>query len=148
MHLTLEGKGNASPEGGINGDLYIIIDEEQDPNLIRNGNDLIYNLLIPVNTAIEGGEVEIPTVTGRARINIEPGTQPGKILRLRNKGLPEVNSNGSMMGDLLVNVNVFIPRSLNQSEKEIVASMKDKAGFRPTEADRSALDRKYREMLR
>lgn len=148
MHLTLEGKGNAAPKGGIPGDLYVIIDEEEDKNLIRNGNDLIYNLLIPISTAIEGGEVEIPTITGRARIKVEPGTQPGKILRLRNKGLPEVNTGGSVMGDLLVNVNVFIPRTLNDEERKLVSSIKGMQGFKPTESDRAGLDRKYRDMLR
>ncbi len=123
-------------------------DEEEDKNLIRNGNDLIYNLLIPISTAIEGGEVEIPTITGRARIKVEPGTQPGKILRLRNKGLPEVNTGGSVMGDLLVNVNVFIPRTLNDEERKLVSSIKGMQGFKPTESDRAGLDRKYRDMLR
>lgn len=109
---------------------------------------MIYNLLIPISTAIEGGEVEIPTITGRARIKVEPGTQPGKILRLRNKGLPEVNTGGSVMGDLLVNVNVFIPRTLNDEERKLVSSIKGMQGFKPTESDRAGLDRKYRDMLR
>lgn len=145
MHLTLQGKGNAAPRGGIPGDLYVIVCEEEDANLIRNGNDLIYNLLIPINVAIEGGSVEVPTITGRARINIEPGTQPGKILRLRNKGIPGLNGYGK--GDLLVNVNVFIPSSLSEEEKKLVKKMKENAGFVPSEQDRRDVDRKYREML-
>ena len=105
MQMSVNGKGNAAPRGGVNGDLIVVIAEEPDPNLIRNGNDLIYNLLISVPLAIKGGSVEVPTIDGRAKIRIEAGTQPGKMLRLRNKGLPSVNGYGT--GDQLVNVNIF-----------------------------------------
>lgn len=145
MQMTVSGKGNAAPRGGINGDLIVLIAEEEDPNLIRNGNDLIYNLLISIPTAIKGGSVEVPTIEGRAKLKIEPGTQPGKVLRLRNKGLPSVNGYGT--GDLLVNVNVFIPSQKGDAEKELVASMETLESFSPTEAARNEIDRKYREML-
>ncbi len=145
MQLPIRGKGNAAPFGGENGDLYVLFSEVEDPNLIRNGNDLIYNLLIPIQTAIEGGKVEVPTIDGVARITIEAGTQPGKILRLRSKGLPSVQGFGT--GDLLINVNVFIPKNLSNSEKEIVAQMNGKTGFIPSDEDRLVIDRKYRDML-
>lgn len=146
MQMTLEGKGNAAPGGGYNGDLIVLFAEKEDPDLIRNGNDLIYNLLVPVTTAIQGGQVEIPTLDGKARITIEPGTQPGKILRLRNKGLPNVRGYG--VGDLLVNVNVFIPSNLSRDESKIVTQMQEMPGFTPRPEDRLEVDKKYREMLR
>lgn len=145
MQLTVPGKGNAAPAGGVNGNLLVIIQEEEDPNLIRNGNDLIYNLLISVPHAIKGGAVEVPTIGGRARVTIEPGTQPGKILRLRGKGLPEVNGYGR--GDLLVNVNVYIPETLEGGGKELLDQLDTNEGFKPTEAARREIDRKYRDML-
>lgn len=145
MQLTVPNKGNAAPRGGTNGNLLVVIQEEEDPNLIRNGNDLIYNLLISVPHAIKGGTVEVPTVGGRARVNIEPGTQPGKILRLRGKGLPEVNGYGR--GDLLVNVNVYIPETLEEGGKSLVDQLEHNKSFEPTDAARREIDRKYRDML-
>lgn len=145
MQMTLQGKGNAAPHGGVNGDLIVLFSEIEDPNLIRNGNDLIYNLLIPVHVAIQGGKVEVPTIDGVARVSIEPGTQPGKILRLKDKGLPSVRGYGH--GDLLINVNVFIPKTLGKEESELVEKMASKASFMPTPKDRELIDKKYREML-
>ena len=145
MQMTLRGKGNAAPHGGENGDLIVLFSEIEDPNLIRNGNDLIYNLLIPVHIAIQGGKVEVPTIDGVARVSIEPGTQPGKILRLRDKGLPSVRGYGH--GDLLINVNVFIPKTLGKEESELVEKMASKPSFMPTPKDRELIDKKYREML-
>ncbi len=145
MQMTLQGRGNAAPNGGVNGDLIVLFSEIEDPNLIRNGNDLIYNLLIPIHTAIQGGKIEVPTIDGVARVNIEPGTQPGKILRLKNKGLPGVRSYGQ--GDLLINVNVFIPSDLGAAENKLVDEMAMSAKFMPTPDDREAIDKKYREML-
>ncbi len=146
MQLTVQGKGNAAPEGGIPGDLLVVIQEEEDPNLIRNGNDLIYNLLVDIATAALGGAVEVPTISGRARVNIEAGTQSGKILRLRGKGLPDVNGYGK--GDLLINVNVFTPTSLSKEDKALLEQLRKSSSFVPTEEARKELDKKYREMLR
>lgn len=145
MQLTLEGKGNQGERGGYAGDLLILIEEEKDPNFIRNGNDLIYNLLIPVSTAIKGGQVMVPTIEGKAKVKIEPGTQPGKVLRMRDKGLPNLRGYGK--GDLLINVNVFIPSDLSESDMEIVEKIEHSEAFHPTDADRKAVDKKYREML-
>jgi molecular chaperone DnaJ len=129
MQMTVAGKGNAPRRGGIDGDLLVVIDEEEHEDLLREGNDLIYNLFISVPDAITGTNVEVPTVEGQVKIKIEPGTQPGKILRLRGKGLPEVNGYGR--GDLLVNVNVWIPKSLTKEEMKIIEKFRDSDTFTP-----------------
>jgi len=129
MQMTVSGKGNAPRRGGVNGDLLVVIDEEEHPELIREGNDLIYNLFISIPDAILGTNVEVPTVDNNVKIKIEPGTQPGKILRLRGKGLPEVNGYGR--GDLLVNVNVWIPKEMGREELKIIEKFKDAESFRP-----------------
>jgi molecular chaperone DnaJ len=129
MQMTVGGKGNAPRRGGVNGDLLVVIDEEEHPELIREGNDLIYNLFISIPDAVLGTHVEVPTVDNNVKIKIEPGTQPGKILRLRGKGLPEVNGYGR--GDLLVNVNVWIPKNMNKDELKIFEKFKDSESFTP-----------------
>lgn len=132
MTLTLRGQGNAPRHGGVNGDLLIVIQEEKDPDLIRDGNDLIYNLMLDFPTAALGGTAEIPTIGGRARLKIAPGTQPGKVLRLRGKGLPQMNT--SNRGDLLVNVMVYVPESLTDAEKAAIESLKNTPNVVPTES--------------
>jgi molecular chaperone DnaJ len=129
MQMTVAGKGNAARRGGVNGDLLVVIDEEEHPDLIREGNDLIYNLFISVPDALLGSQVEVPTIDNKVKIKIEPGTQPGKILRLRGKGVPEVNGYGR--GDLLVNVNVWIPKNLNREEAKIIEKFKESDTFTP-----------------
>ena len=129
MQMTLSGKGNAARRGGINGDLLVVIEEDEHPELIREGNDLIYNLFISVPDAILGINVEIPTVDNNVKIKIEPGTQPGRILRLRGKGLPEVNGYGR--GDLLVNVNVWIPKNITREESKVIEKLKESESFTP-----------------
>ena len=120
MQLTVNGKGNAGKRNGIPGDLLVVVEEEAHPDLVRDDNDLIYNLLLSVPTAALGGTVEIPTIDGKVKVKIESGTQPGKVLRLRGKGLPSVNSYGynGGTGDLLVNVSVYIPETLSRDEKQ------------------------------
>lgn len=132
MTLSLKGKGNAARHGGVNGDLLVVVEEIPDPELIRDGNDLIYNLMLDIPTAALGGSVEIPTVTGRARVKIPAGTQPGKVLRLRGKGLPSTEGYGT--GDELVNIMVYIPENLNDKEKEAIESLKGSANVQPTES--------------
>ncbi len=129
MQMTVSGKGNAPRRGGVYGDLLVVIEESEHPDLIREGNDLIYNLFISIPDAVLGTHVEVPTVDNNVKIKIEPGTQPGKILRLRGKGLPEVNGYGR--GDILVNVNVWIPKNLNREEIRIIEKFKDSASFTP-----------------
>ena len=130
MTLTLRGQGNAPRHGGVNGDLLIVIQEEKDPELIRDGDDIIYNLMLDFPTAALGGSAEVPTVDGRARLKIAPGTQPGKVLRLRGKGLPQMNSN--VKGDLLVNVMVYVPENVTDAEKAAIESLKDQPNVVPT----------------
>ncbi|HUX56894.1 MAG TPA: molecular chaperone DnaJ [Bacteroidales bacterium] len=129
MQMTVAGKGNAPRRGGVNGDLLVVIDEKDHPELIREGNDLIYNLFISVPDAALGTHVEVPTVDNNVKIKIEPGTQPGKVLRLRGKGLPEVNGYGR--GDLLVNVNVWIPKIMSKEEIKIFEMFKNSESFIP-----------------
>jgi molecular chaperone DnaJ len=141
MQLSVSGKGNAARRGGINGDLLVIIEEEQHPELIRDGNDLLYNLYVSFTQASIGSHVEIPTLDGKVKIKIEPGTQPGKILRLRGKGLPEVNSYGK--GDLLVSINVWIPKNLSKEERKILEKLDESQNFKPNpgSGDRNFFDR-------
>ncbi|MCG8697020.1 MAG: molecular chaperone DnaJ, partial [Bacteroidales bacterium] len=129
MQLNVSGKGNAARRGGVNGDLYVLIEEQPDENLIRDGNNLIHTAYIDFPTAALGGAIEIPTIEGKAKIKIDAGTQPGKILRLRGKGLPEVNGYGR--GDLLVNLNVWVPKSLSKDEKKMVESLQGAENFKP-----------------
>jgi len=141
MQLSVSGKGNTARRGGINGDLLVIIEEEEHPELIREGNDLLYNLYVTFAQASLGAQVEIPTLDGKVKIKIEPGTQPGKILRLRGKGLPEVNSYGK--GDLLVSINVWIPKSLSREERKILEKLDESQNFKPNpgSGDRNFFDR-------
>lgn len=131
MALTVSGKGNAARHGGVNGDLIVVIEEERDPQLVRDGDDLIHNLNITVTTAILGGEVEVPTIDGKARIKIAPGTHAGKVLRLRGKGLPSVNGYGR--GDILIVVDITIPTSLTPEEKRLVEQLSTKPNFQRAE---------------
>ena len=141
MQMTVSGKGNAPRRGGVYGDLLVVIDEEEHPDLIREGNDLIYNLFISIPDAMLGTYVEVPTVDNNVKIKIEPGTQPGKILRLRGKGLPEVNGYGR--GDLLVNVNVWIPKNMTREEAKIVEKFRESSSFtpKPDKSDRGFFER-------
>jgi molecular chaperone DnaJ len=129
MQLSVGGKGNAARRGGVNGDLLVLVEEERHLELIRDGNDLIYNLALSIPQAILGSTVEVPTVEGKVKIKIENGTQPGKILRLRGKGLPEVQGYGR--GDLLVNINVWIPKKLTKDEQKIFERFDNTENFVP-----------------
>jgi len=129
MQLSVSGKGNAARRGGVNGDLLVLVEEEAHPELIRDENDLIYNLLLTVPMATLGGSVEVPTVEGKVKVTITPGTQPGKVLRLRGKGLPSVNQYGT--GDLLVNIGVYIPENLNKDEKAYIEKLSKSDNVKP-----------------
>ncbi len=129
MQLSMSGKGNAARRGGVNGDLLVLVEEEPHPELIRDENDLIYNLLLTVPMATLGGSVEVPTVEGKVKVTIAPGTQPGKVLRLRGKGLPSVNRYGT--GDLLVNVGVYIPENLSKDEKALMEKLANSSNVKP-----------------
>ena len=129
MQLTVSGRGNAARRGGINGDLIVVIEEEPHAELVRDGNDLIYPLFISIPDAAMGSTVEIPTVDGKVKIKVDPGTQPGKILRLRGKGIPEVNGYGR--GDLLVTVNVWIPKEITREERAMLERLSASKNFQP-----------------
>ncbi len=131
MQLSVSGKGNAARHGGISGDLLVVIEEEPNDLLVRDGSDLLHNLKIPVTTAILGGEVEVPTIDSKARIKIAAGTQAGKVLRLKGKGLPELNGYGR--GDILVIVDVVIPTKLTSEEKKLLEKLADQPNFKKTE---------------
>ena len=137
MLLRMQGYGNDAQGGGIPGDLIIQMEEEPNTELQRDGEDLIYNLMLDFPTAVFGGKVEVPTVDGRARLTIEPGTQPGKVLRLRNKGLP--NPNGYGNGDLLINIMVYVPEHLNSDERRAIESLRNSENIKPSESTKKRL---------
>lgn len=129
MQLSMSGKGNAAPRGGIPGDLIILIEEIPHESIKREGNNVIYDLHISFIDATIGSSVEVPTIDGKAKIKIEPGTQGGKILRLKAKGIPEVNS--YHRGDQLVYVNIWTPKVLSKTEREILDTLRDSPNFKP-----------------
>ena len=129
MQLQVTGKGNAAPRGGINGDLLVVIEEEEHEFLKRDGVNLYYDLYINFADAALGSEEVIPTITGKVKIKIDAGTQAGKTLRLKGKGLPEVQGYGH--GDLFVNINVWTPQKLSKDEKEILEKLRNSENFTP-----------------
>lgn len=143
MTLTMRGKGNAPAHGGVNGDLLVVIEEVKHPELIRDGNDVIYNLMLDIPTATLGGKVEVPTITGRVRLTIQPGTQPGKVLRLRGKGLPGQGG----QGDELINVMVYIPEKLSDGERSAIQSLQNSPNMQPTEAEKNRLFSKLKHIF-
>ena len=145
MQLSMRGKGNAGKHNGVNGDLLIHIEEEKHPQLIRDENDLVYSLLLDIPTATLGGVAEIPTIDGAARVNIEAGTQPGKVLRLRGKGLPSVNGYGR--GDIVVNVSVYIPETLSKEEKKSMENFKNSDNFKPSSGIKEQIFRRFRKLF-
>jgi len=129
MQLSMSGKGNAAPRGGIPGDLIILVEEVPHETLKRDGINVIYDLYINFADAALGASVEIPTIDGKAKIKIEPGTQGGKILRLKGKGIPEVNAYHK--GDQLVYVNVWTPKAVSHEERNLLEKLKNSANFKP-----------------
>lgn len=129
MQLSMSGKGNAAPRGGTPGDLIILIEETPHESLKREGNNVIYDLHISFIDAAIGASIEVPTIDGKAKIKIEPGTQGGKILRLKSKGVPEVNS--YHRGDQLIYVNIWTPKALSKDEMEMLERLKDSPNFKP-----------------
>jgi len=142
MQLSMSGKGNAGKHNGVPGDLLIQVEEEQHPDLVRDENDLIYNLLLSFPTAALGGAVEIPTIDSKVKVKIEQGTQPGKVLRLRGKGLPSVNGYGT--GDLLVNVSIYVPESLSKDEKSLLEKMELSENFKPNSSVKEKIFKKFK----
>ncbi len=129
MQLSMRGKGNAGKSGGPSGDLLISIEILENEELARDGKNIIYDLYLNFADAALGTAVDVPTLTGKVKIKIPAGTQAGKILRLRGKGLPSVQDYGK--GDQLIHVNIWTPKHLNSEEKEIMERLKDLPNFRP-----------------
>lgn len=129
MQLKVSGKGNEAPGNGIAGDLLVAIEEKEHANLQREGDNLHYDLYVSFSEAALGASKEIETVSGKVRIKIEPGVQSGKILRLRNKGVPSINGYGK--GDLLVHVNVWTPKTLDKEQKDFFERMQNDENFIP-----------------
>ncbi len=146
MQLSLSGKGNAGERGGSAGDLIVLIEEESHPQLHRDGLNVAFDLHISIPDAVFGTHIEVPTIDGRAKIKIPPGTQSGKIFRLKGKGFPNVNSYEK--GDQLIQINVWTPQHVSSEEKEILEKLKDSENFqpRPDKNDKSFFD-KVREMF-
>ncbi len=139
MQLNVSGKGNAPRRGGVNGDLIVLIAEEEHPELERDGNDLLYELPISFPDAVLGATVEVPTVEAKVKIKIDAGTQPGKILRLRGKGVPDLNGYGR--GDLLVHIQVFVPKNVSKDEKKVLEKMQDSESYQPKKSKEGFFDR-------
>ncbi len=143
--LTVKGKGNAPRHGGVRGDLLVVIEEVKHPELIRDGNDIIYNLMLDFPTAALGGSVEVPTITGRARLKIAPGTQPGKVLRLRGKGLGSPDGRGT--GDELINVMVYVPQNLTPQQSSAIEAMRNDPNIKPSEDEKNRIFSKLKHIF-
>lgn len=136
--FRLAGKGDASQyQGGQPGDLLVNIEEIPDKELLRDQDDLVYNLLLPFYTAALGGTAEVPTLDGHARLTIKPGTQSGSMFRLKGKGL--YNATTGHNGDLIVNVLVYVPENLTDKERKTIESLRDSANLQPTEEKRETI---------
>jgi len=129
MQLSMRGKGNAGKNGGGKGDLLINIEEKSHEHFSRDGKNIIYDLYINFADAALGTSVEVPTLSKDVKIKVPPGTQAGKIFRLREKGLPSVQSYGR--GDQLININIWTPKKLNDDERKLLEKLRDMPNFKP-----------------
>jgi molecular chaperone DnaJ len=141
MQMSVSGAGNAAQNGGVNGDLIVVMEEIKHDFFEREGNNIYHQFYISFPEATLGTTIEIPTLDGKAKVKIEPGTQAGKVLRLKSKGLPELNS--YRRGDLLVNLNVWTPQKLTKEERELLEKFSKSDNFipNPTQNDRSFFDK-------
>jgi len=145
MVVNVPGKGNAGYRGGVAGDIQVFIDEEEHKTFIRDGNDLIYNLLLDFPTAALGGEVSIPTIEGSTlKVKIDNGTQPGKTMRLRGKGLPAVQGYGNGRGDLVVNISVYVPKTLSRDEKNVIETLKNSDNFKGDSQTKESIFQRFK----
>lgn len=139
MQLSVNGKGNQGPAGGAAGDLIVLIEEIQHEELQRDNNNVIFHLWLSFPEAAMGASVEVPTLDGKAKIKVDAGTQPGKVLRLKGKGFPDLNGYGT--GDQLIVVNVFVPSKLSSEEKDILLKLQESKNFKPDEKEKSFFDK-------
>jgi molecular chaperone DnaJ len=135
IQLSFQGKGNAGPFNGISGDLIVQIEEAEHPELRRDGDNVHYDAVINFADAVLGDSIEVPTITGKAKIKIDPGTQSGKVLRLRGKGLPSLQ--GYSTGDQFVHINIFTPSTLSKEEREMMEKLKTSENFTPGADEKS-----------
>jgi molecular chaperone DnaJ len=141
MQMTVQGEGHAAKNNGINGDLLVVIEEQEHPDFRREGNNLLYTKVVSIVDAMLGCEVDIPCLDGNYKLKVEPGTQSGSVIRLKGKGLPSVNSYGT--GDLYVKIGVWIPKKLTKDEKALFESMRNNESLKPnpTKEDKSFFER-------
>jgi molecular chaperone DnaJ len=145
MVVNVPGKGNAAPHNGVPGNIQVYVEEEPNDTFVRDGQDIIYNLLLDFPTAALGGEVDIPTIEGtKVKIKIEPGTQPGKTLRLRGKGLPAVQGYGSGRGDLVVQVSVYVPKTLDRQERQMLEQLRESDNFNGDASTKKSIFEKFK----
>lgn len=135
-YIPLRGEGNAGPRGGPAGDLIVVIEEEPHELFVREGNDVLLDVLVSFPDAVLGADIDVPTIMGKAKLKIEPGTQSGTILRMRDKGIPHLNSFGR--GDQKVRVNVWVPSNLSSHERDLLKQLTQGENLQPKEGDRSA----------
>ncbi len=147
MVVTVQGKGNAGRRGGVNGDVQVIIEVQEHKDFIRQDQNLVYNLLLSVPTVILGGQVEVPTLEGKVKIKIEPGTQPGKVMRLRGKGLPAVQGYGYGNGDLIVHISVYVPETLSKEERKMVEQLQKSENFAANPTVKSKIFSKFKSLF-
>ena len=143
MQITIRGEGHAAPQGGVNGDLLLVINEIAHPQLQRDGNNLFHTRIISVLDAMLGCEVSVPCLDGSYKVKVEPGTQSGTVVKLRGKGLPSVQGYGRGTGDLYVKFQVWVPHKLSREEKEALEKMKGSSTFQPdlTREDKATFDK-------
>ncbi|HAP35607.1 MAG TPA: molecular chaperone DnaJ [Bacteroidetes bacterium] len=134
-YMTLQGQGNSGRRGGQAGDVIVEFTEEKHDSFIRNGDDVIYTALISYPDAVLGADIEVPTLTGKSKIKIDAGTMPGKMLRLKDKGIPHLNSYGR--GDQLIQIQVWVPHKVNSHEKELLKELSDSEHINPSEEEKS-----------
>ncbi|MBQ2510674.1 MAG: molecular chaperone DnaJ [Bacteroidales bacterium] len=146
VQLAMQGMGNAAPRGGINGDLIILVEEQEHELFERQDANLYYNAFITFADAAMGATIEIPTLNGKVKIKVDAGTPSGRVVRLRGKGLPIMNGYGR--GDLLVSLNVWVPKELTREEKKLLEELQKHDNFQPhpTKQERGFFD-KMKEMF-
>lgn len=139
QYLTIRGAGNAGPRNGPSGDVIVIMEEKPHPHFQRHGDDILYEITVSFPQLALGEEIEVPTLNGKAKITIAPGTQSGKILRMRGKGVPHLNSN--KVGDQLIRISVYTPVKLNEKEKELLRELSKHQNIYPQKNDKTFFER-------
>lgn len=143
-YITVRGEGNVGPRGGPSGDIIIFIEEIEHEYFERHGDDILYDLPLSFSQVALGADVEVPTLNGKAKLHISPGTQSGKILRMRGKGIPHLHSHGR--GDQLIRIMVWTPTKLSSKEKKLFEELAQSEHGRPPQGGRSFI-KKVKEVI-